>query len=127
MKYKFNLINNRIIVVFGIKTRRKLHEYNFLLDTGATVTIIDKSIADMLGYKQNTDDMLRTVGGNVSAKTMKLPSIFIFGKPQTNFTVKVIDFSSAITVFADGIVGMDVLSQFSHIDIDFNHNTIDVA
>ena len=128
MKYDFS-INKRTIIFFAkIKGLNDEKSVKFILDTGATKSIIDKGTAINLGFdlkKLEKGDRLMTAGGGVSSKTLKLPKISLFGKDIINFEVNVLNLPFQITYFADGLIGMDILLQFNSLKFDFDNKTIE--
>ena len=105
-------------------------KFKFILDTGASKSVIDESVARQLGfelYKLQKGDRLMTAGGGVNSKILKLPKINLFGKDFINFEVNVLKFPSQITYFADGLIGMDFLLQFENIKIDFEKKVIETS
>jgi predicted aspartyl protease len=128
MTHEF-LINKRKIIVFvKIKGIDDVSEFKFILDTGASKTIIDENAAIELGFdlkKMNIGDRLMTVGGGMNSKILKLPKLSLFGKDVVNFEVSIIKFPPQITLFADGLIGMDFLLQFKNIKFDFDAKTIE--
>jgi len=130
MKYKF-LINRRKIIVSAIlKGINESRDFNFILDTGASKTVIDDDVAIRLGFDLKgltSGDRLMTAGGGVHSKIMKLPKFSLFGKDVDNFEVNVLRFPPQITYFADGLIGMDFLLQFKNIRFDFEAKTIETS
>jgi predicted aspartyl protease len=128
MKEKFCLTKKKIIVTPSIKGIEHVKDFNFIVDTGASVSIIDEAIAFALGFdtKKLKTERLTTVGGNASSKILRLPEIDLFGKQISNFEVKVISLPLQITLLADGLIGMDFLENFQRINIDFEEQTIEV-
>ena len=127
MKHEFILNKRKIIVVAKIKGARDFMSFKFILDTGASKTVIDSSVASMLGFdlKELENERLTTIGGMTNSKIMKLPEISLFGKNMTNFEVNVLDFSPQITFFAVGLIGTDFLLKFKSMKIDFEEKTIE--
>jgi len=128
MKNEF-LIEKRKIIVFahikGINDDKKL---NFILDTGASKTIIDESAAILLGFDLQSlraGDRLMTAGGGVNSKILKLPKISLFGKDLVNFEVNVLKMPPQITYFARGLIGMDFLLNFKNIKFNFEEKFIE--
>ena len=124
------LIEKRKIIVFatieGVKDSRS---FKFILDTGATKTIIDEELVRSLGYqlfRLERGDRLPTASGKVHSKILKLPKFSLFGKDKVNFEVNVIKFPLQITVLADGLIGMDFLLQFKNIKFNFDDKTVEV-
>ena len=123
------LIEKKKIIVFatirGINDDRSL---KFILDTGATKSLIDDDAVIRLGfelYRLQKGDRLMTAAGGVQSKILKLPKLSLFGKDMVNFEVNVIKFPLQITLLADGLIGMDFLLQFKNIKFDFEGKTIE--
>lgn len=126
MKYPFDLNKKKIIVVVTIKGIGVTKQFKFILDTGASKSIIDESIAVILGFdlKRLKTERLTTVGGGKTSKILKLPKFSLFGKDMINFEVNVLEFPRQITYFADGLIGMDFLMQFKNIAFDFEKKIV---
>jgi predicted aspartyl protease len=128
MKHNIIIDKRKIIVVVEIKGINDLMEFNFILDTGASKSVIDESAVKRLGFdliKLKTGDRLTTVGGGIYSKILKLPKLNLFGKDMVNFEVSVLKLPRQITYFADGLIGMDFLLQFENIKFDFVNKIIE--
>jgi len=128
MKHEFILNKRKIIVVAKIKGLEDFKNFKFIIDTGASKTVIDSSVASILGFdlKKLETEKLMTIGGMTNSKIMKLPKISLFGKDIMNLEVNVLDFSPQITFFADGLIGTDFLLKFKQLKIDFEAKTIEI-
>ena len=128
MKETFNLVKKKIIVVPQIKGLYGSQDFNFILDTGASVSVIDENIAVFLGFdlKRLKSENLTTVSGKANAKILKLPKIELFGQSVVNFEVKVISLPTQVTLLADGLIGMDFLLNFKEFKINFEERTIEI-
>jgi len=127
-KYDFLIDRRKIIVQAQIRGINDDRKFKFILDTGASKTVIDESVARQLGFdlkRLKTGDRLMTAGGGVHSKILNLPKLTLLGKDLLNFEVKVIKFPPQITYFADGLIGMDFLLQFEHIKFDFDKKVIE--
>ena len=128
MKHEFTIYRRRIIIAVKIKGINDYKSFDFMLDTGASKTVIDKNVAIHLGFdlqKLETGDRLMTAGGGISSKILKLPKLSLFGKEFVNFEVSVLNMPPQITYFADGLIGMDFLLQFENIKFDFDKKIIE--
>ena len=128
MKHDLLIRKRKIIVVAQIKGINESRGVNFILDTGATKSIIDESVVTWLGFNLKQLDAgyrLMTAGGGVNSKTLKLPKFSLFGKDIANFEVNVIKMPLQISYFADGLVGMDFLLQFERLQLDFNEKIVE--
>ncbi|MCL2329264.1 MAG: retroviral-like aspartic protease family protein [Bacteroidetes bacterium] len=128
MKEPFNLVKKKIIVVPTIKGLKGYQDFNFIVDTGASVSIINETAAVFLGFdlKRLKTENLTTVSGRASAKILKLPKIELFGKSVINFEVKVVSLPTQVTLLADGLIGMDFLLYFKEFTINFEEKTIEI-
>jgi len=129
MKYKLLIDERKILVFATIKGINDIRRIKFILDTGASKSVIDDSVATILGYdfkKLENGDTLMTAGGAIHSKILKLPTFSLFGKDITDFEVNVINFPLQITYYADGVLGMDFLLQFKNIKFNFDERTIEI-
>ena len=130
MKHDFLINKRKIIVEPQIKGINGFWEFKFILDTGASKTVIDESVAIRLGFdlkRLKNADRLMTVNGGVYSKILKLPKFSLFSKDMVNFEVSVLNLPPQITYFADGLIGMDLLLQFGKILFDFDEKTIETS
>ena len=128
MKYEMLIERRKIIVSAEIKGINDVVDFKFILDTGASITVIDDDAVNRLGFdlkRLKTGDRLMTAGGGVNSKILQLPKISLFGKDLVNFEVNVLKFPLQITHFVDGLIGMDFLLQFKNIKFDFEEKTIE--
>ena len=128
MKYDLLIDNRKIIVAAQIKGINDIMDFNFILDTGSSKTIIDDGAAIRLGFdlkRLKNGDRLMTAGGGVYSKILQLPKFSLFGKDMVDFEVNVISIPLQITYFADGLIGMDFLLQFESIKFDFDKKVIE--
>ena len=130
MTYDFIVNKRKIIVAPQIKGVNDTRGVKFILDTGASKTIIDEIAAINLGFdlkRLKTGDRLITANGSVSSKILKLPKFSLFGKDMVNFEVNVLNMPPQILFFAHGLIGMDFLLQFKNIKFDFDKKIIEIA
>jgi len=128
MKYEIDIDKRRIIVTSQIKGINGFRKLKFILDTGASKSIIDEGAAIRLGFdveRLKSGDRLTTIGGGVYSKILKLPKLSLFGKDMVNFEVNVLNMPSQILYFADGLIGMDFLLQFKNLKFDFDEKIIE--
>jgi len=129
MKHDFLINKRKIIVVPQIKGINDFWDLQFILDTGASKSIVDTDAANRLGFdlkRLKNGDRLMTVNGGINSKILKLPKLSLFGKDMVDFEVSVLDLPLQITYFADGIIGMDFLLYFESIKFDFVNKIIEV-
>jgi clan AA aspartic protease (TIGR02281 family) len=125
MRFDFKFERDKIIVEPVITGKSNSLKFRFFLDTGASVTVIDSSVATVFDFEYNYDDKLVTASGRAKSKKVTIPEMELFCKKVSDFWVNVIDFPYQITLFADGLLGMDFLKQFKYINIDFENQIID--
>ena len=95
MTYELLIKKRKIIVSATIEGISDSMDFNFILDTGATKTVIGERVATTLGYelyRLEKGDRLMTAGGAIHSKILKLPKFSLFGKDKVNFEVNVIKF-----------------------------------
>ena len=128
MTHKLLIEKRKIIVFATIKGIHDVSSFKFILDTGATKTLIGERVATTLGYelyRLDKGDRLMTAGGAVHSRILKLPKFSLFGKDKVNFEVNVIKFPLQISLLADGLIGMDFLLQFKNIKFNFDEKNIE--
>ena len=127
MKHTFILDKRKIIVFATIKGIEIEKNFKFILDTGASKSIIDSNVVSSVGFdlRKLENERLTTVSGGANSKILKLPKFSLFGKDTVNFEVNVLDFPPQILYFADGLIGMDFLLQFKNIKFDFIEKIIE--
>ena len=128
MKHKLLIDRRKIIVFAQVKGINDDRELIFILDTGASKSVIDNGAALRLGFdlkRLKAGDRLMTAGGGVNSKILKLPKLSLFGKDLINFEVNILKMPPQITYFADGLIGMDFLLQFENIKFDFVEKVIE--
>lgn len=99
--------------------------YKFLLDTGATNSILSIQVADQLGLPAQRHVTLLTAGGTlpVTVHTVKIMQI---GNVQvTDLHIAVADADLFRKLHVDGILGADYLKQFK-VSIDYAHRTLSI-
>ena len=128
MKYDIEIIERKIIIRPEIKGVDKFRKFKFLLDTGATQSIIDEQVVTQLGFdvnKLDKGDRLMSPGGGINSKKIKLPQLNLFGKEFLNYKVNVIKFPLQMMITIEGIIGMDFLLRFKNLNFDFDKQTIE--
>ena len=130
MTQDFLIEKKKIIVFAQIRGINDTRSFRFILDTGASKTIISENVVVRLGFdlkRLQISDRLMTAGGGIHSKVMKLPKFSLFEKDKANFEVNVIKFPPQITLLADGVLGMDFLLQFKKLTFDFDKKTIETS
>ena len=128
MKYDLTIENRKIIVSAEIQGIKDTRDFDFILDTGATKSVIDEDTAIRLGYqlfRLQKGDRLMTPGGAIHSRILELPKFSLFGIDMLNFEVNVIKFPTQITLIADGLIGMDFLLKFKNIKFNFDEKNVE--
>jgi predicted aspartyl protease len=88
-------------------------QLNLLIDTGASVSLLDKrrfdAIADELDYQYLGVKSVSTVGGVVEADLYRFAEVELAGRLLRDVEFLVMDFSSG---GSEGLLGMNVLSRY---------------
>jgi clan AA aspartic protease (TIGR02281 family) len=129
MKHKIDIYDSKIIVTPAIEGVDETVTIKFLLDTGATRSLIDEQVAVQLGFdvnKLDRGDRLITAGGAIYSKKLNLPKFTLFGEDFINFKVDVVKLPLQILLVSEGILGMDFLLKFKTIKFDFDRQTIEL-
>jgi predicted aspartyl protease len=114
----FDLYRDYLIVVRG--SAGPLKGLNFLLDTGASPTVLDRRVAEKLHLDQ-LPASIAVVGGSVEATQATAPTLEVGPARRDNLHVLIEDlsfFQKALPVRIDAVVGLDLLGQ-SAFEIDY--------
>jgi predicted aspartyl protease len=120
---RFDLYHDYLIVVRG--SAGPVKGLNFLLDTGASPTILDRQVARSL-HLDELPGLLAGVNGTVAAGKAIVPSLQLGPMRRDNLPVVVEDLSffyKALPVHIDAVVGLDVIGQ-SPFEIDYGAREI---
>lgn len=119
----FKLCGNHLIVVQG--ALGDLERLNFLIDTGANPSAVDRKLAKKLGL-QGTAGKLALFNQNTNVERVVLPSLRLGPIRATSLPGVVQDLSSVEKVLGvriDAIVGFDVLS-LSSFSVDYRSKKV---
>lgn len=104
------------------KHEDRLDAINLVVDTGSSLTIIDTSIVDYLGYSAREDAIdtsaLDGAAGRSEGYVITLPTFTCLGFKLENFTVACHDMNTRLGVA--GLLGMNFLEHFR---VDMNYHT----
>ena len=127
MKETFTLIKKKIIVIPKISGVKGSKDFSFILDTGASISIISDTASSFLGFNLAIlpTETLTTIAGRTNAKSIKLPKIELWGKIISNFEIKIMSMPLQVSLLADGLIGMDFLLNFKEVKINFDENFIE--
>jgi len=112
--------NGAAVVIAPVQIQGKT--YAFIVDTGATATLIDSRYAKVLGLKKTKDAPI-PVSGVTGSSTAYLATIsnWSIGRakiPTSTITVGTLSLGGGDLI---GLLGSDVLSTFGKITIDYDH------
>jgi len=113
-----------IVVPVTIKVGTEIRKYDFAVDTGATISLIDADVMTALGYKQQ--DSIRTTHTITASKTetvyeYELDNIMAIGLIRRNF--KVISRELPMGLGIDGLLGLNFFKN-KELTIDFKLSEI---
>ncbi|MFQ5776922.1 MAG: TIGR02281 family clan AA aspartic protease [Terriglobia bacterium] len=105
--------------------------YDFVLDTGASVTVLSAALAQSIGIKSGgaKEGMGCGAGGKVELSTGHVKSLAIGGAKQENLQVAIADLSAlsqAVGAQLEGIVGYNYLKDFK-VTIDYSKTSLSLA
>ena len=119
----FSFVHESLVVVPVFLNGRG--PYRFLLDTGATNTILSNRVADQLNIPIGKTQTLLTVGGTAVA-TKRIIDVIRIGNAQImQLPIIATDFKLMRALHLDGIIGEDCLKQF-RISIDYAHQLLTI-
>lgn len=106
---RFNPNNPHIIVRARLFGPSGVEWVDLILDTGATHTVIDETVAFRLGYDLSSAPTvsLTTVSGTTQAPVIAIRQIFALGETVGDFQVLALPLP--IQLRADGLLGLDFL------------------
>ncbi|MGH7565515.1 MAG: retropepsin-like aspartic protease [Gemmatimonadota bacterium] len=104
--------------------------YDFVLDTGATLTCLHDDLADSLGLPEPAG-MLgygAGVGSGGGIRLVEIDSIAVGAAQAFDLTGCVLDLAQAraIGIEADGLLGLNFLGEF-HVQLDFEHDILTLS
>ncbi len=123
----FQMFSGEIIIDVAINGRPG---YSLVVDTGATQSLIDATVAPQLGQTKESDLSITTGAGSVPMSYMKLRSLLIGSLPFQDLPVVVADLGALKKVVPTknlvGMLGANIMRQFL-ITFDFPNSKITFA
>jgi len=117
----FSLVRDSLVVVPVLLNGQG--PFRFLLDTGATHSILSTAVAGQLRLPTGSNGALITAGGLVPV-TVRVVEVVQIGSARIDkTTIAVTDAGILRTLHVDGIIGADYLKQF-RISIDYEHHVL---
>jgi predicted aspartyl protease len=120
----FDFVANTSLVVLPV-TINNDGPYRFLLDTGATNTILSAVVADNLGIRSGRTDLLLTAGGNLPVTVRTIDTLQVGGARLEKVEIAVANFPLMKTLNVDGVLGGDYLRQFK-VSIDYDNKLVEI-
>lgn len=117
----FQLKDNLIYI--KVRINRSEKEFNFLLDTGAGVTVINKRVADALDLRKKAEiNAIDIMGNSQSVDVIALKSLSIGDMTVKDCGAIIINFENVGGNF-DGVIGTNFLYRFL-VDINYENTNI---
>jgi len=123
-KVVFDFVDNTSLVVVPVRINGH-GPYRFLLDTGASNTILSLSVADALAIPRLRSYTIISAGGNVSGTVRKLEALTVGPARLEDVDIAVANVPLLKTMKVDGVLGSDYLRRFK-ISIDYDNQVVDI-
>jgi predicted aspartyl protease len=120
----FDFVANTSLIVVPV-TINGHGPYRFLLDTGASNTILSAAVADSLKIVQRRRGTIITAGGNVDVSIRTIRTLNLGMAQLTNIEIAVGDFDLMRKLNVDGLLGGDYLRRF-RVDIDYDGKVLKI-
>lgn len=121
---RFDFIDKTSLVVVPV-TINDHGPYKFLLDTGASNTVLSVAVADTLGVPAGRSGTLFTAGGNLPVTVRSINTLQVGGARLENVEIAVANFDLIKNLNVDGILGSDYLRRFK-VSIDYDNRTVNI-
>ena len=120
----FDFIANTSLVVLPVSINNA-GPYRFLLDTGASNTILSANVAENLGIPKGRSQMLLTAGGNLPVTVRMIDTLQVGAARLEKVEIAVTNFALMNTLNVDGVLGGDYLRQFK-VSIDYDNKIVEI-
>ncbi|HTZ58101.1 MAG TPA: aspartyl protease family protein [Acidobacteriaceae bacterium] len=120
---RFDLYRDYLIVARG--SAGPVKGLNFLLDTGASPTVLDRHLVQKL-HLEESPASIAVLDGSVEAGRAVVPDLHLGPMQKQNLSVLVEDlsfFQKALPLHIDAVIGLDVLGQVPF-EIDYTSREI---
>ncbi len=118
------LMRGHLIVIRG--SIGQLEELNFVVDTGASSTVVGERLARTLGLRGGRTVELNTWGTRSRLRRVTLPSVRIGPLEFSSVSALAAQLPSAVGTEIDALIGLDLLRGFNF-TIDFTSEQITVG
>jgi predicted aspartyl protease len=119
----FELVSGFLVVVNGQIGNLKV--MRFILDTGATSSVIDSKVADRLRLPRSAGKVM-TFDRRIPVEWAEIPEIKVGPIVARPLRVMIIDLArySRYGKDVDGVVGLDLLTRSEHFSIDYDRRIL---
>jgi predicted aspartyl protease len=119
----FELVSGFLVVVNG--EIGDLHGLKFILDTGATHSLIDRTVADKLRVQRSAGQIMN-FDRLIPVDWADIPELRVGPMRSPALKVMVVKLAeySELAEHADGIIGLDVLSRTKKFSIDYERRVL---
>lgn len=100
--------------------------FRFILDTGASDSILSSAVADALAIPEGRSRRILTAGGAVPAQVRMLRIFKVGGVRLEEVEIAVMQADLMKTLQVDGVLGADYLRRFK-VSIDYQNRLVDIA
>jgi len=119
----FELVSGFLVVANG--EIGNLHGLKFILDTGASHSLIDRKVADTLRLRRRSGKVI-SFGRRISVEWSDIPELRVGPLRAEAVRIMVVKLAeySELAEHADGIIGLDLLSKGRRFSIDYDRRTV---
>lgn len=119
----FELVSGFLVVVNG--EIGNLHGLKFILDTGASHSLIDRKVADSLRLRRRSGGVI-SFGRRISVEWADIQELRVGPLRAEAIPIMVVKLAeySELAEHADGIIGLDLLSKSRRFSIDYDRRTV---
>jgi len=120
----FTFVQNTSLVVVPVMVNEH-GPYRFLLDTGASNSILSATVADSLKIPRGKAETLLSAGGNLAVTLRTIDALQVGDSTPTRTEIAVANFRLLQTLHVDGILGGDYLRRFK-VSIDYDSQVVQI-